>query len=377
MTTHVASVGIARFGKRSEGLVELAAEAAGPALDGVGRKPIDLLVVGTMLAHGDPGPVPLLPRLAGRLGLESSSGLRVEATSATGAMAFHAAVLALESGRFSRALVVAAEKMTDRPTPEISAELTAAIHPSEVASGATMPGLAALVTQRYLERYGLTTDMIDLVSVHARRMSADNPNAQFQSPVSVDDVAASPVVALPLRRLHCAAISDGAAAVVLERGAGPSAVLGIGQGFDSLRLVDRPDLTTFAATRTAARIAYEMAKTTRKEVEVVELHDAFAPLGLVHLEDLGVCGPGEGASWFSNRWVERDGRLPVNPGGGLLGRGHPVGASGLAGIVEVALQLRGEAGARALARPPKMGLAQSMSGLGTQSFVTILGRSET
>ncbi len=376
MTAHVASVGVARFGKRAEGLVDLAAEAAGPALDGVGRKPIDLLVVGTMLAHGARGPEPLLPRLAGRLGLESGSGLRVEASSASGAMAFHTAALAIESGRFSRALVVAAEKMTDRPTAAISGELTAAIHPSEAALGATMPGLAALVTQRYLERHGLPADVIDRVSVHARRMSAGNPAAQFPKPVSAEEVAASPLVAFPLRRLHCAAISDGAAAVVLERGTGPASVLGIGQGFDSLRLVDRPDLASFVATRTAARIAYEMAKATRKELEVVELHDAFAPFGLVHLEDIGACGPGEGPSWYANGWVDRDGRLPVNPGGGLLGRGHPVGVSGLAGIAEVARQLRGEAGAGAVAHLPRLGLAQSMSGLGTQSFVTVLGRAE-
>jgi len=376
MTTHVASVGVAGFGKRTEGLVDLAVEAAGPALEGVGRKPIDLLVVGTMLAHGLRGPEPLLPRLAGRLGLESASGFRVEATSATGAMAFHVAVTSLETGRYSRALVVAAEKMTDRPTAEITGELTAAIHPSEVAAGATMPGLAALVTQRYLERHGLGPEVFDRVSVHARKMSADNPKAHFQKEVTGEEVATSRPVALPLRRLHCSAISDGAAAVVLERGSGPATVLGFGQGFESLRLVDRADLTGFAATRIAARTAYEMAKTTRKELEVVEVHDAFAPLGIVHLEDIGVCGPGEGSSWFANDWVGRDGRLPVNPGGGLLGRGHPVGASGLAGIAEVALQLRGEAGARAIARLPKVGLAQSMSGLGSHSFVTILGRME-
>ncbi len=377
MTAHIASVGVARFGKRTEGLVDLAAEAAGGALEGVGRKAIDLLVAGSMLGHGVRGPEPLLPRLAGRLGLESASGLRVEASSATGAMAFHTAVLALESGRFKRALVVAAEKMTDRPTPEITGELTAAIHPSEVAAGATMPGLAALATQRYLGRHELGTGAIDAVSVHARKMAADNPCAHFQKEVSPEEVAASRPVALPLRLLHCSPISDGAAAMVLERGGGPAAVLGIGQGFDALRLVDRPDLTTFVATRLAARSAYEMAKTTRKELEMLEVHDAFAPLGLIHLEDLGVCGPGEGPSWFANGWVGRDGRLPVNPGGGLLGRGHPVGVSGLAGIAELAVQLRGEAGSRAVARRPHVGLAQSMSGLGSQSFVTILGGADS
>ena len=373
MTVRVASVGVGRFGKRSEGLVDLAAEAAGLALEGIGRKPVDLLVVGTMLGHGPTGPFPVLPRLAGRLGLESASGFRVEAASATGAMAFHAAVQALAAGQATRALVVAVEKMTDQPTPRLTGELAQALHESEVVHGATMPGLGALVAQRYLRRFHVDPSACARVTVHDREMASRNPHAQLRTPVSPEDVGASRPIALPLRLLHCAPISDGAAAVVLEKGRGPATVLGLGQGFDSLRIIDRDDLTTFAASRRAARTAYEQGRLTRKSVEVVELHDAFAPFAFVHLEDLGFCGPGEAPGWFERGWVRSDGRLPVNPGGGLLGRGHPVGASGLAGIAEVAAQLRGEAGDHAIARRPRVGLAHSMAGLGVQNFVTILG----
>jgi acetyl-CoA C-acetyltransferase len=340
---------------------------------GVGRKPIDLLVVGSMLAHGSARPEPLLPRLAARLSLEATSGLRVESTSATGAMAFHVAVDALATGRFDRALVVAAEKMTDRTTPEITGELASALHAGEAAQGATMPALAALVTQRYLERHELPLSAIDLPSVHARAMAAHNPNAMFQNPVSAAEVGGSRAVATPLRLLHCSAIADGAAAVVIERGTGPATVLGLGQGFETMRLVDRPDLTTFAATRIAAKRAYEAAHLTRKELGVVEVHDAFSPFPLIHLEDLGVCGPGEGASWFEHGWVAPDGRLPVNPSGGLIGRGHPIAATGLAGIAEIALQLTGEAGTHAVASRPKIGLAHAVGGLAAHNFVTILG----
>ncbi len=374
MSVHVASVGMARFGKRPDGLIDLAAEAAVQALEGVGRKPIDLLVVGSMLAHGPFGAEAVLPRLASRLGLESASGVRVDGSSATGAMAFHSAVLALESGRFERALVVGAEKMTDRPTAVVTRELAAALHPSEVAAGATMPALAALAGQGYLARYGIPVETIDAVVVHARAMATRNPYAQFQTPVTPEEVGASRPISLPLRLLHCSAISDGAAAVVLERGAGPATVLGLGQGFDAFRLVDRLDFTTFTATRLAARRAYESARLTRKEIEFVEVHDAFAPFALLHLEDLGICGPGEGPQWYEKGWVRSDGRVPVNPSGGVIGRGHPVAASGLAEIGEVALQLRGEAGAHAIARPPKIGLAQAVGGVGSHNFVTILGR---
>ena len=373
MSVHVASVGIGRFGKRSEGLLELAIEAAEAALDGIGRKKVDLFVVGTMLAHGPHGPLALLPRLAERLGLDWESGYRVEAASATGAMAFHTAVHMIEAGRARRALVVAVEKMTDQPTSTLTHELAAALHETEVASGATMPALGSLVGQRYLQHHALAPEALGLVTLHDRAMSARNPKAHLTKPVTAEEVAASRPVALPLRLLHCAPISDGAAAVVVESGTGPATVLGLGQGFDALRITDRDDLTSFVATRLAARRAYQQSGLTRKNIELVELHDAFSPLGFVHLEDLGFCGAGEAPTWYERGWVRPDGRVPVNPSGGLLGRGHPVAASGLAGIGEVALQLRGEAGPVAIARAPKVGLAHSMAGLGAQNFVTILG----
>ncbi|HTP55123.1 MAG TPA: thiolase family protein [Thermoplasmata archaeon] len=373
MSVHVASLGIGRFGKRPEGLVDLAAEAAGAALEGIGRRPVDLLVAGTMLGHGVHGREPFLPRLAARLSLEAASGLRAESTSATGAMAFQLAVDALETGRFERALVVAAEKMTDRSTAEVTGELASALHPSEAAHGATMPALAAIVTQRYLERHDLPVSAIDAVSVHARARAAHNPNAMFRTPVTAAEVAASRPVATPLRLLHCSPIADGAVAVVVERGTGPATVLGMGQGFETMRIVDRSDLTTFAATRVAAQRAYEAARLTRKELGVVELHDAFASFPLIHLEDIGVCGPGGAAEWFAKGWVAPDGRLPVNPSGGLIGRGHPIAATGLCGIAEVAAQLRGEAGARTLPKRPKVGLAHAVGGLASHNFVTILG----
>ncbi|MGA7923286.1 MAG: thiolase family protein [Thermoplasmata archaeon] len=373
MTTFVSAVGMGRFGKRAETLIDLADEAAGYAREIVGDKPIDLVVVGSMIAHGPNGPEALGPRLAGRLGLEAAHGIRVDAASATGAMAFHAAVLALESGRYRRALVIAAEKMTDRPTPENTRDLSASLHFSEVAHGATMPALASMVAQAYTARHGVGPEAYDEFVVHERAEATRNANAHFQKPVTASEVAASRPVALPLRLLHCSAISDGAVALVIERGIGPATVLGLGQGFEALRLVDRVDMTTFAATRTAASQAYGAAHLTRKDVDVVEMHDAFAPFGLIHIEDLGLCGPGEAASWYARGWGKHDGRTPVNPSGGVIGRGHPVAASGLAEIGEIALQLREEAGSHSVSRRPRVGLAQAVGGLASQNFVTILG----
>jgi acetyl-CoA C-acetyltransferase len=369
----ISGAAVGRVGKRLEGLIELLEEVGAAALETVGRKPIDLLVVGTMLGGVLGGTESVVPAIADRLGLEPLSGFRVEAASATGAAAFHAAYLAMEAGRGERALVLAGEKMTGRPTEEVTRALARSLHPSEQAIGATMPALAALVAQRYLARYSIDAAAFDSVTVQERRSGQGNPNAQFPTPVSLEEVRQSRMIAPPLRLLHCGAISDGAAAVVLERGEGPAEVLGIGQAVDQFAVIEREEVTSFRATRLAAQRAYEQARLTRKEIDFAELHDAFAPFALIDLEDVGICGAGEAAQWFTQGWTAPDGKFPVNPSGGILARGHPVGASGLLGIAEVARQLRGESGALALARKPRIGLAQSIGGLASHNFVTILG----
>jgi acetyl-CoA C-acetyltransferase len=370
---HIVAAVPGKVGRRTESLATLLTEVGDEALEIVGRRRVDSLIVGSMAAGLLGGVENLVPHLADRLHLESANGLRIEAASASGAAAFHAAVTEIHAGEAERVLVVAGEKMTALPTPQVSRALALSLAPSEQAVHATLPGLAALVAQQYIARYNVPPEAIDAVTLQMRQSAQGNPNAQFPTPVSREEIAASRPIALPLRLLHCAAISDGAAAVVLERGEGPATVLGVGQGLDALALVDRAELTSFKATRTAAQRAYEHAHLTRKEIAFGELHDAFAPFALQSLEDLGLCGAGAAGEWFLKGRTTPEGRFPVNPSGGILGRGHPVGASGLLQIAEVARQLRGEAGSLALPHPPSTGIAQSIGGLGAQVFVTILG----
>lgn len=374
MPAHITAAVVGRVGKRPEGLVDLLTEVGSQAMEQIGRKPIDLVVVGTMAAGSLAGVENVVAGAAERLGLDPAAGVRVDAASATGAAAFHEAAFRIAGGQADRALVLAGEKMTSLPTEEVTRVLARSLHPTEQAAGATMPSLAALVAQRYLQRYSADPAAFDAVTVQARQSSRGNPNAQFPKPVSRDEVSQSRSIATPLRLLHCAAISDGAAAVVLERGEGPATALGLGQGFDAFAVVDRAELYSFRATRLAAQRAYEMAHLTRKELDFAELHDAFAPFAMIDLEDIGICGGGEAGAWFLEGATGPDGRFPVNPSGGILGRGHPVGASGLLAIAEVARQLRGESGPLALPRRPRVGLAQSIGGLAAHNFVTILGR---
>ncbi len=374
MPAQITAAAVGRVGRRPEGLVDLLGEVGWAAMEQIGRKPIDLLVVGTMASGSLASVENVVAATAERLGLDPASGVRVEAASASGAAAFHEGVYRVIAGQVDRALVLAGEKMTGLPTEEVTRILARSLHPTEQAAGATMPILAALVAQRYMDRYGADPAAFDAVTVQARQAARGNPNAQFPKPVSRDEVAQSRPIATPLRLLHCGAISDGAAAVVLERGEGPATALGLGQGFDAFAVVDRAELFSFRATRLAAQRAYEMARLTRKELDFAELHDAFAPFALIDLEDIGVCGGGEAGGWFLEGATGPDGRFPVNPSGGILGRGHPVGASGLLEIAEVARQLRGESGPLSLPHRPRVGLAQSIGGLAAHNFVTILGR---
>jgi acetyl-CoA C-acetyltransferase len=379
MTVAIASTGLTRFGKRSEPLDALLAEAARKALEAApssARGP-QALVVGAMAASPLGHTESLGPKVANLLALPEVDVTHVEAASATGAAAFHVGVQLASSGRYDRVLVTSGEKMTALTNPDATAMLARSLSNHEAAHGATMPSMAALVSQVYLFRHGLTIEDVAEVTVRNRANGSKNPNAQFQTPVTPEEVNSSRMVSDPLRLLHVSAVSDGAGAVLLTRTAPEGEgvrVLGLGQGTDLLEVASRPtEPVGFLATRRAARAAYDEAHIGRKEVQVAEVHDAFAPFQLIDLEDLGFCGSGGGLAWTRAGRGDPSGVLPVNPSGGLLARGHPVGASGIAQIIEVDRQLRGEAGPMQAGRP-RVGLAQSVGGLGSHNFVTILGK---
>jgi acetyl-CoA acetyltransferase len=190
--------------------------------------------------------------------------------------------------------------------------------------------------------------------------------------VSLDAVLESRIVADPLRLYHCCPISDGAAALVLTAEPAPVRIAGIGQGADTLAVRYRESLVNFRATQEAAKAAYRMAGFGPERVEVAEVHDAFAPFELIALEDLGLVPSGKAGRATLAGETALDGRLPVNPSGGLKARGHPLAGTGIAQIVEVFWQLLGEAHGRQVAA--RVGLAHSIGGLATNNWVTVLER---
>jgi acetyl-CoA acetyltransferase len=286
--------------------------------------------------------------------------------------AIYSAFAAVAAGLSRSVLVIGGEKMTHLPTPRVSEIIGRSIDPHERTYGSTMPALAGLITRAAMQRRGLTPREISVVAVKNHAHGARNLYAHFQSPVTLETVMESRFVADPLRLYHCCPISDGAAAIVLRSDPGTVRIAGIGQGMDSIAVRYRSDLTSFRATQEAAQAAYRMAGFGPEQIEVAELHDAFSPFELISLEDTGLVPQGKAGRATLDGDTAIGGRLPVNPSGGLKARGHPLAATGISQIVELYWQLRGLATGRQV--QARIGLAQSIGGLATNNWVTVLKR---
>jgi acetyl-CoA acetyltransferase len=366
----VAGCGMTRFGKRDETLSDLVFEATKMAQEDSGIEDFDAVYVGSMNPDEFTGDGNISTVIADHLGITKPS-LRIETASSTGAGVFHAAFFTVASGFYENVLVVGAEKMTHVPTPKATGILAKVISPIERRYGATMPALAALVTRRYMHEYGLDRKTLGLVAVKNHHNGSLNEFAHFQKEVALEKVVESRMVSDPLRLYDCAPISDGACACVLTSEKKEVRISGLGQATDTLSLQHRDSLTGFSATQNAARKAYSVAKISPSDVDVAEVHDAFTSFEIIDTEDLGFFKKGEGGQAVRNGITALEGDLPINSSGGLKARGHPVGASGLAQIVEIYWQLKGMAKKRQV-DSAEVGLTQSIGGLANNNLVTIL-----
>jgi acetyl-CoA C-acetyltransferase len=368
----VAGAGMTRIGRRSEPLPELMAEAALNALAAAGLEKPDSLVVAAMNPEEFVGAGNFASHVASHMGLADVPAIRIETATSSGAAAFYTGFVEIAAGQRRSVLVVGGEKMTHLPTPKVSELIGRSIDPYERSYGATMPALAGLITRALIARQGVTLREMAQVAVKNHANAVRNPYAHFREAVSLDEVLRSRMVADPLRLLHCCPISDGAAAVVLTAERAGVRVAGVGQGADTLAVRHRRELVTFRATQAAAREAFAMAGFGPERVDFAELHDAFAPFELIALEDIGLVPPGKAGHITLDGETAIDGRLPINPSGGLKARGHPLAATGLAQIVECVWQLTGQAEGRQV--DGRIALAHSIGGLATNNWVTLLER---
>jgi acetyl-CoA acetyltransferase len=367
---HLSGCGMTRFGKREESLQELFLEAAQNAMKDCEMEDVDAVYVGSMNPDEFCGDSNISTVVSDHLGILKPS-MRVETASSTGASVFHAAFMAVASGCHENVLVLAGEKMTHMPAQKATKILAKVISPEERVYGASMPALAALVTRRYMHVHGLDRETLARVAVKNHYNGSLNPYAHFQKEVDLDTVLASRMIANPLRLYDCAPISDGACAAILSARGGDVNVTGMGHATDTLALVHRDSLTGFRSTLVAAKRAYSMTHMKPSDIDVAEVHDAFTMFEIIDCEDLGFFKKGEGGKALRKGVTALEGQLPVNTSGGLKARGHPVGASGLAQIIEIYWQLCGAAGKRQV-DGARLGLTQSIGGLANNNLVTIM-----
>ena len=376
----VVSAGMTAFGELwQSSLRDLFGDAAAAALRGVDAMRVDSIYVGNMAGGQFVGQEHLGPLLADQLGLRGVPATRVESACASGGAALRCGFLEVASGASDMVLVAGVEKMTDGA--DVTAVLaTAADQEQEVYQGVTFPGLYAMIARAHMHTRGTTEEDMHWVSVKNHRHGALNPKAQFRREVSLHDVASSSLVAAPLRLLHCSPVSDGAAAVLLvplERAREftdkPVRIRGSGMASSSLTLAERADPAVLDAVRASGERAYRMAGITPRDVQLAEVHDCFSIAEICVLEALDLTAGVSAAEAARTGYSALGGERPINTSGGLKSKGHPVGATGVAQVIEIFEQLRGEAGARQV-QGASLGVTQNMGGSGASSVVHVLER---
>ncbi len=382
----VIGVGVTKFGELwNKSFRSIGIEAGLKAIEdaGLSGNEIDGMYIGNMSAGRFINQQHVDALIADYSGMASNHipCTRVEAGEASGGVAFREGVMAIASGMQDVVVVAGAEKMTDLDDASINSILDSTSDAEwEAGMGVTFASLHAMMAQRMIHDGLATREEIASMAVNSHAHGALNPNAQFRKAIKLESVLRSGAVAEPLGVFDCAPISDGAAAVVLcpldkadkftDKYVKVSAVT---QKSDTLALFQRYSVTSYSATVTAAKEAYEKAGITAQDISVAEVHDNYTVSGIMALEDLGLFKRGKAGAAVLNGEVTygNGGNLIVNTSGGLKARGHPVGATGVAQIAEIVDQLRGKADGRQV-KGAKYGLAQNVGGTGSTVTVSIL-----
>ncbi len=360
----IAGIGNIPFGRYPERtVVSMGIEAGLAALRdaGLAGGAVGMGIFANALAGKLFGDLTIGQNVLAEMGIAGIPVINVENACTSGSTAFHTACMAIRSQEADCVLVVGAEKMC---VPQIGL-LSSGNSELDTLLGLVTPASFALRARRHMTEFGTTLEQLALVSVKSRRHALLNPTAQFQKPVTVEEVLASPMIADPLTRLQSCAMADGASAVLvcserLGRRLG-ARVRVLSSVLRSGEYRNPQDLVRWQTDYQGARLAYEQAGIGATDLDVIECHDAFSIAEIMHYEALGLCPEGEGGRFLESGAAALGGASPVNVSGGLLSRGHPVGATGVEQIVELVRQLRGEAGQRQVSGA-KLALAHCMGG---------------
>jgi acetyl-CoA C-acetyltransferase len=313
------------------------------------------------------------------VGLNGVACTRVENACPSGSDAVRIGAMMVASGVHDIVCVIGVEKMRDKSSDEGLLARAASGHPIYT-RGESAPVLFAPFATRHMHEFGTTREMLAAVAVKNHHNGKLDPYAHFQNEVTIDQVLASPPVCHPLHLLDCCPQTDGAAAMILvpaERATEftdkPVYIGGFGTATDAPYLHEKSNFVGMPATTLAAKRAYDMAGVGPNDIDMCEVHDCFTITEILDIEDLGFCEKGKGGYLTLDGETAIGGRIPVNTSGGLLAKGHPIGASGVAAQTECWWQLRGEAGERQVEMKRGNALQHNVGGRGSGvSVVTIL-----
>ena len=410
----VVGAGLSKFGvypkevKATDLFVEAYKELKASVDKGFDPKDIEAFYLGNLSSDLFEGQVHMAPATADRIGLIGIPCIRIEDACAASGVAFREAVIAISSGIYDIVLVGGTEKMTNLDTTHVTEVLASALDPdTEVPAGETFPGIYATMASAHMAEYGTTPEDFMRIGIKSHYNASMNQHAHFDISISqimerralsavkkgypephwenemdfLHDPKQNPVIAWPMRLFDCSTICDGASAVLLVAEDiaksftdKPIYVIGTGQASDYF-LAERDSMSSIKATKKAARQAYEMANVGPHDIKIAEVHDCFTAAELFAMEDLGFYKPGEAIKAIREGENRLDGKLPINTDGGLKAKGHPIGASGTAMVVEIFKQLREEAGSRQVKKGDlDIGLMHNVGAHGTTVVVNIFER---
>jgi acetyl-CoA C-acetyltransferase len=321
------------------------------------------------------------PLINSGLGIPHVPSVTVESACSSSSAGLHEAFVHVAGGFVDAALVVGVERVSQLDTlTATSFFAVGADYPFETKNGATFPGLYATLASAYCRQYPTRPEMFGAIAIKDHSNAARNPHAHFQKEITMETYLSSPIIASPLRLYDCCPFSDGAAAVVVaakERMSSPETeplvIRASARAGSVTDMHDRPDMLGLPAARSAAEKAFRTARLTPKDIDFVEVHDCFTIAEVLALEDLGFFPRGTAATGAMEGVTARDGRIPVNPSGGLKAKGHPVGATGAGQVVEVFEQMNGLAAGRAVPRT-NTALTHNVGATGGSCSVHIFSR---
>ena len=385
-----AGIGITTFGRLEYPLTEIAAYPAMLAMRDAGLTQIDHVYVANMGGGRINHQTALGSAVVDTLSLTPAGAETIENGPASGASAIKQGFMAIASGMADVVLVTGAERMREVNNLDATDFIATLTHPlAEYIYGVTLPAHAAMFTRLCMERFGITERHLAMVSVKNQNNALRNEFAHLHQPITLEGILDSPeamtnnpYVAEPLRFFDACPVSDGGAAILLvteelARSTGRPMVrlAGVGQATDTHTVAERSEPTDLLAVRAASSAALRMANLVPSDIDVAELHDAFTILEIVQSEEAGFFPRGEGHMALEKGETEIGGALPINPSGGLKGKGHPVGATGVAQAHEIVTQLRGEAGNRQVAAA-RAGFTCNFGGFGNNVVCLVFTREE-